>query len=173
MLVGRLALFLLLICGVAAPSAGADLDRTGRPATASAGGRGAQPQPGRRTTGDSTAIALEQTDCPLTLSPIDLVHDERGSTIRLRVLNEGAAEVTRYSVSAWVVMPDGTVKGSQKFDQKQAVAKDAEKQVSLVIRTIRVAPTDTVILAVVETQGDAWKGDAKALETEARASVKK
>lgn len=130
-------------------------------------------QPARRTTGDSTAIALEQTDCPLTLSPIDLVHDDRGSTIRVRVLNEGAAEVTRYSVSAWVVLPDGTVKGAQTFDQKQAVAKDGERQVSLIIRTIRVAPTDTVILAVLETQGDAWKGDAKALETEARAAVRK
>lgn len=130
-------------------------------------------QPARRTTGDSIAVALEQSDCPLTLSPVDLVHDERGSTVRVRVLNEGSADVTRYTVSAWVVLPDGTVKGVQRFDQKQAIAEDAERQISLVIRTIRVAPTDTVILAVLDTQGDAWKGDAKALETEARAAAKK
>lgn len=127
----------------------------------------------RRIDGDTLALALEQTDCPLTVSPMDLAHDERGSTLKLRVLNEGSAAVSKYTVQAWVVMPDGTLKGSQRFDQKQAITDGAERQVSIVIRTIRVAPTDTVVVAVVETQGDVWKGDAKALEAEARAAVAK
>ena len=122
---------------------------------------------------DTVARALEQADCPVTLETLDLAHDDRGSTLKLRVLNEGSAEVTRYTVNAWVVLPDGTLRGAQKFDQRQAIAAGANREVSLTIRTIRVAPTDTVVVGVLETQGDAWKGDAKALETEARALVKK
>lgn len=141
---------------------------TARPAPEATGRQAA-----RRTTADSMAIALEQSDCPLTLSPIDLVHDDRGSTVRLRVLNEGRAPVTRYTLSVWVVLPDGTLKGSQRFDQKQAIADGAERQVPLTLRTVRVLPTDTVVVAVVDTQGDAWKGDQKALEAEARAAVKR
>lgn len=118
---------------------------------------------------DAVARALEQTDCPLTLEPLDLVHDDRGSTVKVRVLNEGRAEVTRFALGAWVLMPDGTVRGFQKFDQKQAIAAGADRQVSLTLRTVRVAPTDAVVLAVLETSGDAWKGDVKALEAEARA----
>lgn len=124
-------------------------------------------------TRDTVARALDQADCPLTLEPLDLIHDDRGSTLKLRVLNEGSAEVTRYAVNAWVLFPDGTVRGAQKFDQRQAVAAGANREVSLTIRTIRVAPTDTVVVAVLETQGDVWKGDAKALEAEARALLKR
>lgn len=122
---------------------------------------------------DAMARALDQAECPLTLETLDLRHDDRGSTIKLRVLNEGAAEVTRYAINAWVLFPDGTVRGAQKFDQRQAIAAGANREVSLTIRTIRVAPTDTVVVAVLETQGDAWKGDAKALEAEARALLKR
>ncbi len=122
---------------------------------------------------DTVARTLDQPDSPLTLETKDLVHDDRGSTLKVRVLNEGSTEVTRYSINAWVLMPDGTVRGAQKFDQRQAVASGAYREISLTIRTIRVAPTDTVVVAVLETQGDAWKADAKALEAEARALLKR
>ncbi|MGD9905663.1 MAG: hypothetical protein AB7U83_19500 [Vicinamibacterales bacterium] len=120
---------------------------------------------------DTVARTLDQPECPLTLETQDLVHDDRGSTLKVRVLNDGAAAVTRYAINAWVLMPDGTVRGAQKFDQRQAVAPDAAREITLTIRTIRVAPTDTLVVAVVETQGEAWKGDVKALEAEARALV--
>ena len=122
---------------------------------------------------DAMARALDQVECPLTLETLDLRHDDRGSTLKLRVLNEGAAEVTRYAVNAWVLLPDGTVRGAQRFDQRQALAPGGSREVSLTIRTARVAPTDTVVVAVLETQGDAWKGDVKALEAEARALLKR
>jgi hypothetical protein len=122
---------------------------------------------------DTVARTLDQPDCPLTLETRDLVHDDRGSTLKVRVLNEGSADVTRYAVNAWVLLPDGTVRGAQKFDQRQAVAAGANREVNLTIRTIRVAPTDTVVVAVLETQGDAWKADVKALEAEARALLKR
>lgn len=171
-MLGRRLVLLTLVFGLAPTSWAAA--QTERPARTPAQPKGdPDARLTRRTSGDAIAIALEQVDCPLTLSPVGLAHDERGSTLKLRVLNEGAADVTRYRVSAWVVQPDGTLKGAQTFDQKQAIAAGAERDVTIIIRTMRVATTDAVVVAVVETQGDAWKGDAKALETEARAAVKK
>jgi hypothetical protein len=121
---------------------------------------------------DTVARALEQADCPLTLETLDLAHDDRGSTVKLRVLNEGRADVTRYVINVWILFPDGTVRGTMKSEQRQAIAAGANREISLTIRS-RVVPTDTIVVAVLETQGDAWTGDAKAIEAEARALVKK
>ena len=114
-------------------------------------------------------MALEQPECPLTLHALSMRHDETGSTLTLRVGNDGKASVTRYTITAWVMMADGTPKGSQRWQQKTALEPGEARPLSLALRTVRVSPSDAVVLAVLDTQGDAWKGDEKLLEREARA----
>lgn len=98
-------------------------------------------------------------------------HDDRGSAVTLRVTNPGEVAVTRHGITVWVVMHDGTVKGSQRFDQRQALAAGAERTVTLAVRTVQVLLTDTVVAAVLETHGAAWRGDEKALASAAKTAV--
>lgn len=125
----------------------------------------------RRASGDAVAVGLEQPECPVTLFVLSMSQDDRGATVTVRVANPGEAPVTRYAVTAWVVMADGTVKASQRFDQRVALAAGSERVVTLPIRTVQVSPSDTIVAAVIETHGVAWKGDEKTLTSAAKAAV--
>jgi hypothetical protein len=125
-----------------------------------------------RRVDDAVALALEQPGCPVALQVLAMTHDEQGSTVKIRVDNHGRDPVTRFSITAWVLMPDGTLRGTQQFDRRQTLEVGEPRTQDLHIRTVRVSPADTVVAAVVETHGDAWKGDAAALMAEAKAVIR-
>lgn len=125
-----------------------------------------------RADSDGVAMVLEQADAPIALQLLSMHHDERGRSIQLRVDNRGTTTVTRYTIAAWVVMTDGTVKGSQRLEQKRVLTAGAGQSLTLTIRTVSVTAADAVVVGVLQTQGHAWTGDARAMERQAQAAVR-
>jgi hypothetical protein len=75
-------------------------------------------------------------------------------------------------VGAWVLVPDGTVRGYQRYEGKRGIEAGASRSVDMTIRTTTVFPGDVVIVAVQSVSGGrAWRRDMKSLERDIRAAV--
>jgi hypothetical protein len=120
------------------------------------------------------AAALEQPESPLRLSLGRADRDERGLTLSVRLENLTEGPSTRQVLGAWVIAPDGTVRGYQRFESKRAIAAGDTRTVEFIIRhaTTNVVPGDVTIVAVQESAGAyAWRQDQASLQKAARAAV--
>ena len=61
------------------------------------------------------ASTLEQPDSPLGVTIAKLDRDDRGLTLTLEVRNLTMGPSTRQVLGAWVIAPDGTVRGYQRL----------------------------------------------------------
>ena len=101
-----------------------------------------------------------------------LTRSDRGVTVSLRLSNLGDGPSTKQVVGAWVIVPDGTVRGYQRIHAEKEIADGGSRGVDLVIRTTTVLPEDLIVVAVQEVFGaDPWRQDLKSIEKEVRASV--
>jgi hypothetical protein len=119
------------------------------------------------------AASLEQAGCPLVVRVIRLNRSERGVTLSLELNNLGETPVTRQVIGAWVLVPDGTVRGYQRLVGERAIEPTTYRAVDLTVRTT-VFPDDVIIVAVQEVAGRGeppWRRDVKELEREVRRAV--
>lgn len=120
------------------------------------------------------AASLEQPGCPLAVQVVRLNRGERGVTLSLELNNLGDEPVARQVVGAWVIVPDGTVRGYQRFVGEREIAPATFRAVDVTIRTTTVFPDDVIIVAVQEAVGGEalrWRRDVKDLEREVRSVV--
>lgn len=120
------------------------------------------------------ATTLEQPDSPIRLTLGRADRNERGLTLSVRLENLTAGPSTRQVLGAWVIAPDGTVRGYQRYEHKRAIAAGETRSVEFTIRhsTTNTVPGDLTIVAVQESAGDqAWRQDQASLQKVARAAV--
>ena len=68
------------------------------------------------------ASTLEQPDSPLGVTIAKLDRDDRGFTLTLEVRNLTMGPSTRQVLGAWVIAPDGTVRGYQRLESSREIA---------------------------------------------------
>jgi hypothetical protein len=154
-------------------ASGVDAQTTtpGRPTRPSGGGFSPFRGPGVKGT-SFEAASLEQPGCPLHLAIEGLRRTERGVTISLRLSNLVEGAITRHVVGAWVLVPDGTVRGYQKLERARPIDEAVSSVVDLTIRNVNVMPNDVLVLAVQEARGEQiWRRDVKELEKEVRDAI--
>jgi hypothetical protein len=120
------------------------------------------------------AAALEQPGCPLVVRVVRLNRGERGVTLSLQLNNLGETPVTRQVIGAWVLVPDGTVRGYQRLVGEREIEPATYRAMDLTVRTTTVFPDDVIIVAVQEAVGGEarlWRRDVKELEREVRSAV--
>jgi hypothetical protein len=119
------------------------------------------------------AAALDQSGCPLTVAVRGLRRSERGVIVSMELSNLSESTVSRQVVGAWVVVPDGTIRGHQSWTGMRGIEPARHRAVDLSIRAT-VMPDDVIVLAVREAAGRGtatWHRDAKDLEREIREAV--
>ena len=119
------------------------------------------------------AAALEQPGCPLAAVVTGLNRSERGVTLAMQVINLGETDVTRQVLGVWVLAPDGTTRGYQKWIGERDIEPAKHRNVDVNIRPT-VMPDDVIIVAVQEATGGGaapWRRDQKDLEREVREAV--
>lgn len=122
------------------------------------------------------AASLEQPGCPLSVRVVRLNRGERGVTLSLELNNLGDTPVTRQVIGAWVLVPDGTVRGYQRFVGERGIEPAEYRTVDLIVRTTPVLPDDVIVVAVQEAIGDAerpWRREVKELEREVKRAVQR
>lgn len=120
------------------------------------------------------AAALEQPGCPLAVQVTALNRGDRGVTVTLQLNNLGEATVNRQVVGAWVLVPDGTIRGYQRWIGERAIEPTEYRAFDLILRTTTVMPDDLVVVAVQEATGaeaKPWRRDVKDLEREVREAI--
>lgn len=119
------------------------------------------------------AAAFEQPGCPVVLSVTRLSRNERGVTVSLELNNLAEDAVSSTTVGVWIIVPDGTVRGYQRYVFERPIAPADHRAADVIIRTTTVFPDDTIIVAVQEATGDgaAWRKPVKELETEIRRAI--
>jgi hypothetical protein len=92
----------------------------------------------------------------------------------LRLSNLVEGPITRQIVGAWVLVPDGTVRGYQKLETDRTLQESASRVVDLDIRTVPVLPNDVIVVAIQEARGETtWRRDVKDLQEEVRTAILK
>ncbi|MGE0461997.1 MAG: hypothetical protein AB7Q16_11570 [Vicinamibacterales bacterium] len=122
------------------------------------------------------AASLEQPGCPLAVRVVRLNRSERGVTLSLELNNLGDTPVRRQVIGAWVLVPDGTVRGYQRFVGERGIEPAEYRTVDLIVRTTPVLPDDVIVVAVQEAIGDAerpWRREVKELEREVKRAVQR
>lgn len=120
------------------------------------------------------SAALEQEDCPLQVSVRNAARQTSGVVLSLRLSNTADAATPWQVLGIWVIAPDGTVRGYQRFEARRPIAPGAARSLDVTLRqaTTTVMPGDVVIVAVQEAAGTrAWRREARAIEDDARAVV--
>lgn len=119
------------------------------------------------------AAAFEQPGCPVALSITRLSRSERGVTVSLDLSNLAEDTVSRTTVGVWVIVPDGTVRGYQRYVFERPVEPADHRAVDVIIRTTNVFPEDKIIVAVQEAAGEGapWRRVVKELEAEIRRAI--
>lgn len=120
------------------------------------------------------ATTLEQPDSPLRLGIYRTDRDERGLTLSLRLENLTDGPSSRQVLGAWVLAPDGTVRGYQRYEGKRAIAAGATRTIEFTVRqsTTSIVPGDLTVVAVQESAGAfAWRQDPASLQKAVRAAV--
>ncbi|HTM34023.1 MAG TPA: hypothetical protein VL263_22080 [Vicinamibacterales bacterium] len=162
------AALLLLSCAVVSADA---QTAPGRPTLPSGGGISPFRGPGVRGT-SFEAASLDQPGCPIHLSIEALRRTERGVTVTIRLANLVDGSITRQVVGAWVLVPDGTIRGYQKLESDRLLIESASRVTDLIIRTVSVMPNDIIVLAVEEARGEQpWRRDTKELQQEVRSAI--
>ena len=95
-------------------------------------------------------------------------------TLTLDVRNLTMGPSTRQVLGAWVIAPDGTVRGYQRLESSREIAAGASRTMELTVRhsTTAVRQGDMTIVAVQESAGGrAWRQDQAALQKAARSMV--
>lgn len=121
------------------------------------------------------AAALEQPGCPLAIRVTALKRSERGVTLSMQLSNLGDASLGRQVLGAWVLAPDGTIRGSQEWVGERNIGPTRHRGVDLNVRST-VMPDDVIIVAVREAAGRGtatWRRDANDLERSIREAVTK
>jgi hypothetical protein len=169
-----LALTLLTALFVAAPELSVRAQSPGgRPGPPTSGGFSPFRGPGVKGT-SFEAASLEQPGCPLHLTIEALRRTEGGVTLSLRLSNLVEGPITRQIVGAWVLVPDGTVRGYQKLETDRTLQESALRVVDLYIRTVPVLPNDVIVVAIQEARGQTtWRRDVKDLQEEVRTAILK
>jgi hypothetical protein len=122
------------------------------------------------------ATTIDQPESPLRVTIARSDRDERGLILSLDLENVGDGASTRQVLVAWVIAPDGTVRGSQKLESKRALAAGDKRSVDFVIRssTTNMLPGDIAVVAAQESAGTPpWRGDTAALQKLARTAVQR
>lgn len=120
------------------------------------------------------AAALEQEDCPLGVSIVRVAREDPTTTsVSVRLANISGATLTHYAIGTWVVVPDGTVRGFQRYQSGRRIANGASRTIDLIVRTVAVRPGDTIVVAAQEALGglEAWRRDAQTIESDVRSIV--
>ena len=120
------------------------------------------------------ASTLEQPDSPLGVTIAKLDRDDRGFTLTLAVRNLTMGPSTRQVLGAWVIAPDGTVRGYQRLESSREIAAGDSRTLELTVRhsTTAVRQGDMTIVAVQESAGGrAWRQEQAALQKAARSMV--
>ena len=171
----KAALLLLLCAGLAAPAAAQAPVPAPPPGSPHSGGF--TPFRDRAFGGTSTdATSIEQPDSPLSVTIARSDRDERGLILSLALENVGDGPSTRQVLLAWVIAPDGTVRGSQKLESKRALAAGEKRRMEVTIRssTTTMLPGDIAVVAAPESAGTPpWRGDTAALQKLARTAVQR
>ena len=120
------------------------------------------------------AATLEQPDSPLGVTIAKLDRDDRGLTLTLQVRNLTMGPSTRQVFGAWVIAPDGTIRGYQRMEASREIAAGDSRTLELTVRqsTTNVRQGDQTIVAVQESAGArAWRQDQASLQKAVRAAV--
>ena len=80
------------------------------------------------------ASTLEQPDSPLGVTIAKLDRDDRGFTLTLDVRNLTMGPSTRQVLGAWVIAPDGTVRGYQRLESSREIAAGDSRTMELTVR---------------------------------------
>jgi hypothetical protein len=143
----------------------------GRPTRPSGGGMSPFRGPGVKGT-SFEAASLDQPGCPIHLSIEALRRTERGVTVTIRLANLVDGSISRQVVGAWILVPDGTVRGYQKLESDRPLIESASRVTDLIIRTVSVMPNDIIVIAVEEARGEQpWRRDTKELQQEVRSAI--
>ena len=169
-LVSRILAATLLLVSYT-PALAGDQVAPGSPTRPSGGG--ASPFRGPGVKGTSFEVAsLDQPGCPIHLSIEALRRTERGVTVTIRLANLVDGSISRHVVGAWVLVPDGTIRGYQKLESDRLLIESASRVTDLIIRTVSVMPNDIIVLAVEEARGQQpWRRDPKELQQEVRSAI--
>jgi hypothetical protein len=130
------------------------------------------PQTGKRVDILTTALNVDET--PLSILPQPLRRGGQGGyVVSYKVKNTGEASVESYIVSAWVVAPDGTLRGWQPSPTAAKLQAGKTRQFEYNVPFDAVSIGDTIVLAISEAAqaGGPWQRDLKELELEARRVV--
>jgi hypothetical protein len=166
-----LAIALLTTAGSAEPVLHAQTVPPPRSDRPSGGGYSPFRGPGIKGT-SFEAATLEQPGCPLHLTIEALRRTERGVTLSLRLSNLVDGAITRQVLGAWVLVPDGTVRGYQKLETDWPLDEAISRVFDLNIRTVSVMPNDIIIVAVQEARGPTtWRRDVNELQKEVRTAI--
>jgi hypothetical protein len=116
--------------------------------------------------------ALDQPGCPVHLHVEGLQRAGNGLTISVRLSNLGDGDINRQVIGAWVLAPDGTVRGYQRFTVNRLLVESATGIRDLRIRTAPVSPSDVIVLAVQEAGGETpWWRDVDELKQQVRLAL--
>jgi hypothetical protein len=116
--------------------------------------------------------ALDQPGCPVHLTIEGLQRTGSGLTVAVRLSNLVDGAMTRQVLGAWVIAPDGTMRGYQGVTTERPLVDSETRVLDLRIRTVPVSPNDTVVVAVQEAVGDAtWRRDVQDLRQQVRLAL--
>jgi hypothetical protein len=119
------------------------------------------------------AAALDQSGCPLTVAVTGLRRSERGVIVSMELSNLSESTVSRQVVGAWVVVPDGTIRGHQSWTGTRGIEPAQHRAVELNMGAT-VMPDDVIVLAIQEAhsgEGATWRVGVADLEREVRGAV--
>jgi hypothetical protein len=90
----------------------------------------------------------------------------------MQMSNLGESSLGRQVLGAWVLVPDGTIRGYQQWIGERDIEPASYRSVDVNIR-LTVMPDDVIMMAVQEATGGggAWRRDPKDLERDIRVVI--
>ena len=98
--------------------------------------------------GEFEGFALNQDECPLRVEDMHISQDGMRLTVELQLANAAEAVMEERVIRAWVVAPDGTIRGRQDVPSRGTMAAGATETVRFTLRAIAPLRSDAIIVAV-------------------------